>query len=156
MSGSRPAGMPDYFYGLIVKTANAAGAKCIVDTSRSALQALKGRGAYLIKPNISELRKLLNSPDLGPMEIDDAAQQVIADGYAEIAAISMGPQGRWIVSKDEKYFVTAPKAEKRSTVGAGDSMVAGLTSMLLLQKSLKEAVAFGMACSTAATMNAGT
>jgi 6-phosphofructokinase 2 len=155
-SGSLPAGLPDYFYGLIVKTATSIGAKCIIDTSGPALQALKGKGAYLVKPNISELRKLLNAPDLGPMEIDDAAQQVIADGYAQIVAISMGPLGAWIVSKDEKHFVSAPKVEKKSTVGAGDSMVAGLTSMLLQQKPLKQVIAFGVACGTAATMNAGT
>lgn len=155
-SGSLPSGLPANFYGLIVKTANAAGAKCIVDTGGPALQALKGKGAYLIKPNISELRKMLNTPDLGPMEIDDAAQQVIADGYAEIIVISMGPLGAWIVSKDEKYFATAPKVEKKSTVGAGDSMVAGITYMLLQQKPLKEVIAFAVACGSAATMNAGT
>jgi 6-phosphofructokinase 2 len=155
-SGSLPPGLPDHFYGLIVKNATAVGAKCIVDTSGPALQALKGKGAYLIKPNISELRKMLNAPDLGPMEIDDAAQQVIADGYAEIVAISMGPLGAWIITKDEKHFAAAPKVEKRSTVGAGDSMVAGITYMLQQQKPLKETIAFAVACGSAATMNEGT
>ena len=155
-SGSLPSGLPDHFYGLIVGTANAVGAKCIVDTSGATLQALKGKGAYLIKPNISELRKMLNTPDLGPMEIDDAAQQVIADGFAEIVAISMGPLGAWIVSKDEKHFAAAPKVEKKSTVGAGDSMVAGITYMMQQQKPLKEVIAFAVACGSAATMNEGT
>lgn len=155
-SGSLPVGLPDHFYGLIVKNAKAVGAKCIIDTSGPALQAIKGKGAYLIKPNISELRKMLNAPDLGPMEIDDAAQQVIADGYAEIVVISMGPLGAWIVSKNEKYFTAAPKVEKRSTVGAGDSMLAGITYMLQQQKSLKEVIAFAVACGSAATMNEGT
>jgi 6-phosphofructokinase 2 len=155
-SGSLPAGLPDHFYGLITENAIAVGAKCIVDTSGPALQALKGKSAYLIKPNISELRKMLNAPDLGPMEIDDAAQQVIADGFAEIVAISMGPLGAWIVSKDEKHFVAAPKVEKKSTVGAGDSMVAGITYMLQQQKPLKEVIAFAVACGSAATMNEGT
>ncbi|MEJ7586007.1 MAG: PfkB family carbohydrate kinase [Ferruginibacter sp.] len=45
-SGSLPQGLPDYFYGLIVKTANSVGAKCIVDTSGPALQALKGKKAF--------------------------------------------------------------------------------------------------------------
>jgi 6-phosphofructokinase 2 len=89
-------------------------------------------------------------------EVPAAAQQIIADGYAEIVAVSMGPQGAWLVSKDEKYFAAAPKVAKRSTVGAGDSMVAGITYMLQQNRSLQEAIAFGVACGSAATMNEGT
>lgn len=155
-SGSLPPGLPDYFYGLIVKNAKAVGAKCIADTSGVALAALKGKGAYLIKPNIGELCHLLQIPALSKNEVSDAAQQIIRDGYAEIVVVSMGPDGAWLVAKDEKHFAVAPKVEKKSTVGAGDSMVAGITFMLQQQRTLKEAIAFGVACGSAATMNEGT
>ena len=155
-SGSLPPGLPDYFYGLIVKTAKAVGARCIVDTSGPALAALKGKGAYLIKPNSSELSNLLNVPSLKKSEIDDAAQQIIRDGYAEIVAVSMGADGAWLITKDEKHFAAAPAVKKRSTVGAGDSMVAGITFMLQQHRPLQEAIAFGVACGSAATMNEGT
>lgn len=155
-SGSLSPGLPDYFYGLIVKNAAAVGAKCIVDTSGPALQALKGKGAYLIKPNSSELCKMLNVETLDKNEISDAAQQAIADGFAEIIVVSMGPDGAWLVTADEKYFVAAPPVEKKSTVGAGDSMVAGITYSLQKQLSMKEAIRFGVACGSAATMNHGT
>jgi 6-phosphofructokinase 2 len=52
--------------------------------------------------------------------------------------------------------VSSPTVKKQSTVGAGDSMVAGMIWMLSQGKSLKETVQFGVACGTAATMNAGT
>lgn len=155
-SGSLPPGLPDYFYGLIVKNAKAVGARCIVDTSGPALQALQGKGAYLIKPNIGELCKMLNVEWLDKSEVPNAAQQAIRDGFAELIAVSMGAEGAWLVSADEKYFATAPKVEKRSTVGAGDSMVAGMTFMLQQNRSLKEVIAFGVACGSAATMNEGT
>lgn len=155
-SGSLPPGLPDYFYGLIVKSAKAVGARCIVDTSGPALQALQGKGAYLIKPNIGELCKMLNVEWLDKNEVPDAAQQAIRDGFAEMIAVSMGPDGAWLVSADEKYFATAPKVEKRSTVGAGDSMVAGMTFMLQQNRPLKEVISFGVACGSAATMNEGT
>jgi 6-phosphofructokinase 2 len=155
-SGSLPPGLPDYFYGLIVKNAKAVGAKCIVDTSGPALQALQGKGAYLIKPNISELCKMLNVEALEKKEVPTAAQQAIHDGYAELIAVSMGPDGAWLVSSDEQYFAAAPKVEKRSTVGAGDSMVAGISFMLQQNRPLKEVIAFGVACGSAATMNEGT
>lgn len=155
-SGSLPPGLPDYFYGLIVKSAAATGARCIVDTSGPALQALKGKNAFLIKPNINELCKMLEVEHLAASDVDDAAQQAIGDGYAEIIIVSMGGEGAWLVSRNNKYFCPAPKVEKKSTVGAGDSMVAGITYMLERGKSEAEALRFGVACGSAATMNPGT
>lgn len=155
-SGSLPPGLPDYFYGLIVKNAAAVGAKCIVDTSGPALQALKGKHAYMIKPNIGELCKMLNIDWLDKKEVPDAAQQAIFDGYAELIVVSMGPEGAWLVSANERYYCTAPDVVKRSTVGAGDSMVAGITYMLQKERPLSEAIRFGVACGSAATMNEGT
>jgi len=155
-SGSLPPGLPDYFYGLIVKNAAAIGAKCIIDTSGAALQALKGRNAYLIKPNIGELCKMLNVDWIDKEEIPAAAQQAIGDGFAEIIVVSMGAAGAWLVSSEKKYFINAPVVEKKSTVGAGDSMVAGIIYMLQKKLSLKEAITFGVACGSAATMNEGT
>ena len=155
-SGSLPPGLPDYFYGLIVKNAASAGARCIVDTSGVALQALKGKHVFMIKPNISELSKMLNIEQLEKKDIADAAQQAVFDGFSEMIIVSMGAEGAWLVTKDEKHFAAAPSVKKRSTVGAGDSMVAGMVFMLQQQRSLKEVVSFGVACGTAATMNEGT
>lgn len=155
-SGSLPPGLPDYFYGMIVTNAASMGAKCIIDTSGTALQALKGKHVFMIKPNISELSKMLNIEQLEKKDIADAAQQAVLDGYSEMIVVSMGPDGAWLVTKDEKHFAAAPAVEKKSTVGAGDSMVAGIVFMLQQQQSLKEIISFGVACGTAATMNEGT
>lgn len=155
-SGSLPPGLPDYFYGLIVKNATAVGAKCIVDTSGPALKALKGKHAFLIKPNIGELCKMLNVEWLDKNEVPEAARQAIRDGYAEVIVVSMGATGAWMITAAEQYFVSSPPVEKKSTVGAGDSMVAGITYALQKGKSLEEALQFGVACGSAATMNEGT
>ncbi len=155
-SGSLPPGLKDYFYGLIVKSANAVGAKCIVDTSGPALQALQGKKAFLIKPNIGELCKMLNITRLESNEVPDAAQQAVRDGFAELIAVSMGPDGAWLVTAEKKYYAAAPVVEKKSTVGAGDSMVAGITYMLQQRQPLQQVINFGVACGSAATMNDGT
>ena len=68
----------------------------------------------------------------------------------------MGATGAWIISDTEEYFCAAPQVERRSTVGAGDSMLAGMVYMLQQNKSLEETLRFGVACGTAATMNEGT
>ena len=46
--------------------------------------------------------------------------------------------------------------QQPTTVGAGDSMVAGIVLYLAANKNIKEAVRFGVACGTAATLNEGT
>ena len=99
---------------------------------------------------------MLNVEWLDKNEVPDAAQQAIRDGFAELIAVSMGPDGAWLMSSDEKHFAAAPKVQKKSTVGAGDSMVAGMTYMLQQSRSLKEVISFGVSCGSAATMNAGT
>ena len=63
-------------------------------------------------------------------------------------------------AKDNEGSIRAlflvPKVDVKSTVGAGDSMVAGIVLYLSLGKDLYEAVQYGLACGTAATMNPGT
>ena len=89
-------------------------------------------------------------------EVHHAAQQIINNGGAELVAVSLGAQGAVLVSKDSFDFVPAPNVVKRSTVGAGDSMVGGMIWALSQNKSLKEAIRWGVACGSAATMNEGT
>ena len=97
--------------------------------------------------------KIINATGL---EYFTPAQQVIRNGFAEVVAVSMGAEGAWLISADEKYYVEAPRVEKKSTVGAGDSMVAGIAYALEKKLSLPEAIRWGVACGTAATMNSGT
>lgn len=155
-SGSLAPGLPENAYAVIVEKAATIGAKCMIDTSGPALAALKGKKAFLIKPNIGELAKLLNIERLEKDEVPAAARKLIEDVYATIIAVSMGEKGAWLVSHDEDFFCAPPAVKKQSTVGAGDSMVAGMLYMLQQQASLENTLKFGVACGTAATMNAGT
>lgn len=153
LSGSVNEGLSDDFYSEIAKKTNA---KVIVDTSGEALKKVLKTGVYLIKPNVGELAKLIGREQLELNEIDDAAKQIIADGGAEIVVVSLGPQGAALVTKDAYEYVPAPNVVKKSTVGAGDSMVGGMVWALSQNKSLKEVIRWGVACGSAATMNEGT
>jgi 6-phosphofructokinase 2 len=61
-----------------------------------------------------------------------------------------------LVTKEISQQILPPTVMRKSTVGAGDSMVAGIVLSLSRNKSLVEAVQFGVACGTAATVNPGT
>lgn len=155
-SGSLNEGLSSDFYQKVAEIAKSSGSKLIVDTSGEALKKVLETGAYLIKPNVGELAKLIGVERLEMEEVKEAAKKIIAQGGAEIVAVSLGPQGAVLVTKDEYEYIPAPNVAKKSTVGAGDSMVGGMVWALSQNKSLKDVIRWGVACGSAATMNEGT
>lgn len=156
ISGSMNEGLAADFYQKIAEVAKTSGTKVIVDTSGEALQKVLEAGIYLAKPNIGELAKLIGVERLELSEVEKAAKTLIEKGYAEIIVVSLGASGAILVTKDTTEFVVAPQVEKKSTVGAGDSMVGGMVWALSQHKTLKEVIQIGVCCGTAATMNEGT
>ncbi len=156
ISGGLNEGLPSDFYQIFAAIAKESHSKLIVDTSGEALVKVLEKGVYMIKPNIGELAKLIGVESLELEEVNQAAKQIIARGGAEIVVVSLGPQGAVMVTKDSYEFVPAPNVPKKSTVGAGDSMVGGMVWALSQNKSLKEVIRWGVACGSAATMNEGT
>lgn len=156
ISGSLNEGLPSDFYKKIAAIAKESNVKVIVDTSGEALKKVLETGVYLIKPNIGELAKLIGVERLELPEVEKAAKKLIENGNSEIVVVSLGAVGAILVTKDETHLVKAPKVEKKSTVGAGDSMVGGLVWALSQNKTLKEVIQIGVCCGTAATMNEGT
>ncbi|MCY7293535.1 MAG: 1-phosphofructokinase family hexose kinase [Ferruginibacter sp.] len=155
-SGSLPPGVPHNIYALLAKIAKNKGAKFIVDTSGKALKEALEEGVYLLKPNLGELCFIAGKEKLLNKEIAATAMQIINDGGCEVIVVSMGAEGAMIVTKEITEIISAPSVIKKSTVGAGDSMVAGIVYYLFLGNNIVEAVKYGIACGTAATMNTGT
>lgn len=156
ISGSLNEGLSTDFYQKIAESAKASGTKVIVDTSGEALRKVIETGVYLIKPNIGELAKLTGVERLEMNEVEAAAKSIIEKEGAEIVVVSLGAKGAFLITNDQTEFVAAPNEEKKSTVGAGDSMVGGMVWALSQNKTLKEVIQWGVACGTAATMNEGT
>lgn len=155
-SGSLNEGLSTDFYQNIADLAKASDTKLIVDTSGEALQKVLEKGVYLVKPNIGELAKLIGVERLEVNDVEAAARKLIEKGNAEIVVVSLGAQGAVLVTATQTEFVSAPDVIKKSTVGAGDSMVGAMVWALSRNKSLKEVVRWGVACGSAATMNEGT
>lgn len=156
MSGSLPPGASPSLLGELAKLAREKNARLVVDTSGEALKAAVGEGVFLIKPNLGELAGLYGREKLNRDEILKAAREIIGKGGCELMAISMGADGAILVSATEEFTVKPPKVPTRSTVGAGDSMVAGMLAALSRNWSLPDVIRYGVAAGAAATMNAGT
>lgn len=155
-SGSLSTGIGDDFYEKVAAISRKIGSKLIIDTSGEPLKMAIDEGVYLLKPNVSELAKLVGADTLEIDEVDEAAREIIAKGGCEIVVVSLGPQGAVLVTKDICELIPAPSVQKKSTVGAGDSMVGGMVWALSTGKTLQEMIRWGVACGSAATMNEGT
>lgn len=155
-SGSLPPGVPPEIFADIAKIAARKNAKLIVDTSGVALQKAARQGVYLLKPNLAELSALVGKESIELDEIDDAAREIIHKGMCEVVVTSLGSGGALLVTKDKEKHIVPPRVKTKSTVGAGDSMVAGIVLHLQKGHDIETAVVYGVACGTAATMNSGT
>lgn len=156
VSGSLPPEVPLSIYSEISKLAKAKKARLIVDTKGDALKQAVDAGVYLIKPNLGELSTLVGKKELLSNEIKEVARTIIKSGKCEVIVVSMGAEGAMLVTANFTQQIRPPWVERKSTVGAGDSMVAGIVFSLYNGKSLTAAIQYGVACGTAATLNPGT
>lgn len=155
-SGSVPAGVPVDIFARIASIAKKKKIRCIVDTSGEALQLAASEAVYLLKPNLGELASLVGAEEIEIGMVNDVAGKLVANGKCEVVVVSMGAAGAMLVTKDEAHRITAPVVKRISTVGAGDSMVAGIVMGLMKNMSMSDAARYGVACGTAATINPGT
>lgn len=155
-SGSLAPGVPFDIFGRLAEIARKKKAKFIVDTSGDALRYAVEQGVYLLKPNLGELAALVKKEWLDDLQAAEAARQLIDSGGCEVVVVSLGEAGAMLVTREETYSIKPPPVERKSTVGAGDSMVAGIVYSLSQGRELVQAVQYGVACGTAATMNPGT
>jgi 6-phosphofructokinase 2 len=155
-SGSIPPGIPADIYARIASITKRKKIKLVVDTSGEPLKLALNAGVFLIKPNLGELATLAEKERLTTDKAETTAKQILKEKKCEVIIISLGEAGAMLVSSKETMTVKAPVVERKSTVGAGDSMTAGIVYSLSKGWSLQQAVQYGVACGTAATMNAGT
>lgn len=155
-SGSLPPGVPDDFYGQLARRVRERGGQFILDTSGPALAAAIHAGVFLIKPSLRELRSLVGDSLEHEADQEKAALRIVETGGAKIVVVSLGAAGALFASSAGCERMRSPTIPVRSKVGAGDSMVAGITLGLARDYSLRDAVRFGIAAGAAAVMNPGT
>ncbi len=155
-SGSLPPGVPADIYRQLAAITRRKGAKFVVDTSGDAFRYAAEEGVYLLKPNLGELSTLIGISQIDTSIVENIAMDFLRGSSCEIMVVSMGEKGAVLATKKEAYRIAPPEVERKSTVGAGDSMLAGIVYSLSNGASLKRSLAYGVACGTAATMNYGT
>lgn len=150
--GSLPRGVtPEQFSAWLTQLHNA-GIKVVLDSSNAALSAGLNANPWLVKPNHRELETWIGHSLNGIDEIIQAAKKLQAQGIANVI-ISMGANGSVWLSENSIVQAEPPKCENVvSTVGAGDSMVAGLIYGLVNNYSQADTLAFASAVSAFAVL----
>lgn len=145
--GSLPRGVTPTLFADWLRQLYQAGVKVVLDSSNAALTTGLTARPWLVKPNHRELETWaghsLNSLD----EIIQAAKKLQAQGIANVV-VSMGAEGSLWLSEQGVVRARPPKCENVvSTVGAGDSMVAGLIYGVVNGLSQQDTLAFASAVS---------
>jgi 1-phosphofructokinase len=138
LSGSLPEGVDAALYRTIIRALRRRGCKVALDTSGAPLRLALEAGPNIIKPNLDELSALLGTMLDSREKVVAAARDILQQHGVELVVVSMGADGALFVTANECLAATPPAMEVRSTVGAGDAMVAGIVSGALRGLSLAD------------------
>ncbi len=155
LAGSLPPGLPADTYRTLARGLAARGIRTIVDTSGPALAAALESAPLLVKPNVEELEELVGRTLPDEAALLSAARDLQARG-PDYVVISQGAEGALAVGPSEAWKVHAPAVEAISTVGSGDSMVAGLAIGFREGASFADALRLGAAAGAATAIRSGT
>lgn len=159
LSGSIPQSDVKDMYEKLAETANKKGIRFIADTEGKKLLSTLKYKPFMVKPNLKELEEIFGAKietDEGIIAYGRKLQYYDGAG-AENVLISMGKEGAVLLCGDGRILrKKAPKGNILSTVGSGDSMVAGFAAGMELYGDYEKAFNLACACGSACAFSIGT
>jgi len=155
-SGSLPPGLATDFYARAAHIASARGARFALDTSGAALKASLGQGIDLLKLSLGELESIAGQEVRAPEVQALQAQGMVRAGRARMIALTLGRDGALLATADRVMRAPAIPVTEHSTVGAGDSFLAGLILGLVQGQTGRDALRLALAAAAAAVASEGT
>lgn len=153
LSGSVPNSISKSIYADIIKLLPK-DYKVILDTrGLPFVEGLK-EGVFLTKPNNHELEEFFNRKLNNIEEIIQAGKDLQALGSKNVL-ISLGKDGSILITEKEVYIGNAPQGKLISSVGAGDSMVAGVVYGIAKGMTLEDSYKYGIASGSSTAFSEG-
>lgn len=138
-----------------IKELSLRGVKTVIDSNSFSLSDIIELKPWLIKPNEQEISEYLNE-NIDSFDKVHKASITLHNSGIENVMISLGSKGALLCCSDGVYTATPPKIQAISTIGAGDSTIAGFLASEIngdsSENKLRRAVAYG----SAACMTSGT
>ena len=155
LSGSVPSSVPTSIYRQWLERAKALGGKTFLDADGELLREGLKANPFLVKPNLYELEHLVGHKLSRLEDVAEAARNLLRQG-AEMLVVSLGSEGALFAYQDQVIHAEGLPVEVKSTVGAGDAMVAALTLVPAGEDYLTRAVRWSIATSAAQVTSPGT
>ena len=150
-----PANGMDYdIYKRVSNICSKLGAKCFIDANREYLINSFPSKYFFAKPNENELKALFSIKN--EMSEDDvvACGRKLVQMGVEVVLVSMGSKGALAITDDSCYKVDIPKVDVISTIGSGDSSVAGFCTGVIQGKGIVDCLKLSMAFGVVNAMHA--
>ncbi|WP_341675740.1 1-phosphofructokinase family hexose kinase [Niveibacterium sp. SC-1] len=155
-SGSVPPGWAEDIYATGIHHLKRRGVMTVLDASGAALRAGLDAQPTIAKPNREELAELVGRPLGSVAEVVEAARALVAAGKVErLLCVSLGHEGALFLDQARCIHALPLPLSVRSTVGAGDAMVAGIVAAQLQKLDLDDCARVASAWSAAHLVHQG-
>ena len=125
-------------------------ARLVLDSNSLNVYDILNLKPYLIKPNEEEIKALAEN-----LSFEEFSKKLNNEGVENVM-ISLGAEGIFYSGSKESFSVKAPKIKVISTIGAGDSAIAGFVAGCDRGYSKKDRVSLSVASGSAACLSEGT
>ncbi len=155
LAGSIPPSLPTGSYVRLLRRAGEKELFTVVDAAGEALLAALPCRPFLVKPNLEELGALFGT-ELRELSAVIESALALQEKGARNVAVSLGERGALLVCEDgRRLFCRAAKGEAVSSVGAGDSMVAGFLYGWQMHNTLEGSLRWGVCAGSATAFSQG-
>ncbi len=154
IAGSLPAGITPELCADWVARLHQEGKKVLFDSSKAALVAGFSKNPWLVKPNDEELAQWAGRELTTEHDFTEVAEQLAEQGIANVV-VSLGADGVMWLNNEGWLRSQPPKMQVVSTVGAGDTLVAGMCWGHINKWSKQETLRFATALSALAVSQVG-
>ena len=154
IAGSLPQGISPEMCANWLEKLHKLGKKVLFDSSKTALDAGLDAHPWLVKPNDEELAEWAGKALDTQQQCMEVAEQIATKGIANVV-VSLGAKGVMWFNHEGWLHAQPPKMDVVSTVGAGDTLVAGLCWGELNQHSKAQSLQFATALSAYAVTQVG-
>lgn len=154
IAGSLPQGISPEMCANWLEKLHKLGKKVLFDSSKTALDAGLDAHPWLVKPNDEELAEWAGKALDTQQQCMEIAEQIATKGIANVV-VSLGAKGVMWLNHEGWLHAQPPKMDVVSTVGAGDTLVAGLCWGELNQHSKAQSLQFATALSAYAVTQVG-
>ncbi|OIU72793.1 1-phosphofructokinase [Rossellomorea aquimaris] len=154
LAGSIPASVPESFYQEAASLCEKRGTRIIIDAEKKLIEPVLSLKPFLIKPNHHELGEIFG---VEIKSIEDAVhygKKLKGKGPVNVI-VSMAEKGALLLTGEDVYQASAPVGELKSSVGAGDSTVAGFLAGLSKGYSIEDSFRLGTAAGSATAFSIG-